>query len=125
MGAIIVAERRRGNFGAVSGTAIRQYHHGLFPDDLGGIGLEVLPGQPLSLQIGDQALVEEQIRQRDTVFRFAHRALPQVEHQLLGALAREIAKIGGDLLHSGRGQRLRPDVADIIRHQLRGHRRRM
>src|SRR5579863_866528 len=79
------------------------------PHHLRRIRLEILARTPLAFQIRHQPLVQEKIRQRNPVFRLSYRALPQIQHQLLGALALQIAEIRRDLLHSRRRKRLRPD----------------
>jgi len=85
------------------------------------IGLKILARHFLALDVGDQALVEEQVGERDSFLRIAHRAVAQIEHDALGSLLLQGADCRRNFFHLTGDQSLRPDITDLIGHHLRTH----
>src|SRR5439155_15885720 len=62
-GPFVVQQRASGHFGRSGGAAIDDHLERKLGDRFRGVGLELLTRRPLSLQIGQQSFVDEEIGQ--------------------------------------------------------------
>ncbi len=75
------------------GAAIYQHSDGKLSDVFGGIGVKGLAGIFLPLQVGDGAVIEEEVGGRDALGLLATRGVAQVEDELLSSLLLQIANL--------------------------------